>query len=283
MGVRRWAVLTIGGLVLAEIATRFVIGTPPLYVADPKLEYLFAPNQSGVRLGKHFSYNTFSMRSPEFAAHRQPGEFRLMVFGDSIINGGSLTDQADIATSLIAKRTGWIVGNISAGGWGPPNELAYAKRYGFFDADVIALVLSSHDYADAPTFEPLDEVEQITAKPPSVLWYAMRRYIPRLIPQPVVPVNVTQRQVEIAMGAIRDFVRLAQQHGRLIVFLHSTSAELQGHPEAGHAEIRALLASLDVRVVELAPYERPAFYVDGLHMDEAGHDALAEAIIDAVR
>ena len=48
-----------------------------------------------------------------------------------------------------------LVANIAAGSWGPPNILAYLRRFSFFDADVVVIVLNSPDYADAPTFEPL--------------------------------------------------------------------------------------------------------------------------------
>lgn len=64
-----------------------------------------------------------------------------MMFGDSVLNGRNLTDHQSLATTIL--RTTWkeefssdfIVGNISAGSWGPGNWLAYAKEYGFFDAD----------------------------------------------------------------------------------------------------------------------------------------------------
>ena len=63
-------------------------------------------------------------------------EFRVICFVDSVLNGGSLTDQKDLATTLLEKKLKEVtpdayVGNISAGSWGPGNWRAYADEYGF--------------------------------------------------------------------------------------------------------------------------------------------------------
>ena len=87
--------------------------------------------------------------------------FRVLVIGDSVIYGGVRIDQVDIDTEILKrnlqKELGRpvIVGNASAKSWGPPNELAYLERFGTLQADVVILELSSHDYADAPTFAPV--------------------------------------------------------------------------------------------------------------------------------
>ena len=59
------------------------------------------------------------MRSAEFPKHKQdPRKLRILVLGDSIINGGTLTDQDDLATELLRRdlieRLGRpvVVGNI---------------------------------------------------------------------------------------------------------------------------------------------------------------------------
>jgi len=165
------------GAVLAagELYARFGLGLgdPPLSTPDPAMEYRFRPDQDVMRFGNRIRINAFSMRSGDFPASKtDPSEIRVMVFGDSVINGGSLTDQADLATELLREAiedtTGRPVrvGNISAGSWGPANQLAYAEAFGFFDADVVAIVVSSHDADDVPVFEPLDQ-------PQSAPWTAL--------------------------------------------------------------------------------------------------------------
>ena len=148
-------------LVGSEIFCRFVIGLgdPPLYVADPKMEYLLQPSKTYYRFHKRFAVNQYSMRSDDFPPQKSDArELRVLVIGDSVIYGGVRIDQADIDTEILKrslqKELGRpvVVGNASAKSWGPPNELAYLERFGTLQADVVILELSSHDYADAPTF-----------------------------------------------------------------------------------------------------------------------------------
>ena len=74
-----------------------------------------------------------------------------MVIGDSVINGGSQTDQGQLATTLMQRELSIdmkrpvVVGNASAGGWEPINEAGYVTESGLFHADIVLLVLSSHD------------------------------------------------------------------------------------------------------------------------------------------
>ena len=113
-------------LIAAELFARFYLGLgdPPLSMADPEIEYLFKPDQTCYPFHKRVHYNAWSMRSEDFPRHKsQPDELRVMVFGDSVVNGGSLTDHADLATTILQRRLSEdlgrpvVVGNISAGSW----------------------------------------------------------------------------------------------------------------------------------------------------------------------
>jgi hypothetical protein len=64
--------------------------------------------------------------SPDFPYRKiDLKEFGILVLGDSVVNGLSLIDQSEIATSLLSVRLAArgdraiVVGNISAGSWGP--------------------------------------------------------------------------------------------------------------------------------------------------------------------
>ncbi|PQV64995.1 hypothetical protein B1R32_1021 [Abditibacterium utsteinense] len=138
------AVCLIAGEVVAR--TKLGLGDPPIYVADPQIEYMIKP---GVyhRFGNLVSFNRYSMRADEFPQHKvDKRELRVMVIGDSIVYGGAQLDQSQIAVSLLEKdltaklHRPVTVGNISAGSWGPPNQLAYVKRFGLFDADAVVIV-----------------------------------------------------------------------------------------------------------------------------------------------
>lgn len=180
---------TILSFAIGEILARYYLGlgTPPLSVADPTIEYLYQSNQNLYRFGHHFITNQYGMRSPPLATVKGSNEFRIMVFGDSVVNGGAPTDQSELATTLVQEKLSKkinknvFVGNISAGSWGPGNWLEYAKKYGFFNADIVILILSSHDYNDNPTYAPLDPITQPTKQPISALMEGIQVYLPRLV------------------------------------------------------------------------------------------------------
>ena len=131
-----------GGILLlsSEVALRTVWGfcDAPLSIASDKYEYIFAPNQNRHRFKKHIKYNSFSQRSEE----PKKGKKKWLGCGDSVINGGSQTDQKDIASTLFEEKTGVQMLNISAGSWGPDNCAAYLNEKGTFDAEGIILVVS---------------------------------------------------------------------------------------------------------------------------------------------
>lgn len=222
--------LALAVIVSGELFCRMVLGLgdPPLYVTDPQIEYMMKPDQDVKRFGNHVFVNHWGMRSPEISQHKQnTDEIRVLIFGDSVVNGGSETDQSLLATTLMQQRLQTtlgrpvVVGNISAGSWGPGNWLAYAKRYGFFDADVLVLVVNSGDFADNPTFAPLKSSHP-TQKPLLALQEAVFRYLPRYLPSfdqfSNTPTNLPTVAISaeaIAQGDsdLRQFLTLAQAGG----------------------------------------------------------------------
>src|SRR4051794_21912292 len=186
----KWLILcTIVLLVIAELGLRFYgFGDPPLTMVDADMEYRFQPSKTYHRFRRLIHYNAYSQRADDFPAHKSsPDELRVMVIGDSIINGGSRVDQSQICTSVLQQRLRdalhrpVVVGNASAPSWGPPNELAYVRKFGLFDADVVVLVFNSEDDVDAMTFEPIVGVNEDYPdhRPILALWEAAYRYWPK--------------------------------------------------------------------------------------------------------
>jgi len=151
--VFRFFIFIILLLGLAEIVLRYKYGfcNAPLYVSDPDFEYIYAPNQELTRFGNVIRTNSLSMRSDEIS---DSDSLVILLIGDSVINGGNLTDHDSIASTMLEKRFLKNFGrkirilNISAGSWGPDNMAAYLKKYGTFKAKLICLVTSSHDAHD---------------------------------------------------------------------------------------------------------------------------------------
>ena len=125
--------------------------------ADDEYEYIAKPSQKRKRLGHTVIYNSQSMRNEELL----PDSLRILCLGDSILNGGTITDQKHLATSIMSSSLSDALGakvqvlNVSAGSWGPDNCLAWLKRHGDFGAKGIVLVVSSHDVHDTMTFVPV--------------------------------------------------------------------------------------------------------------------------------
>jgi hypothetical protein len=149
-------------LVLFEVVLRmqFGLGTPPLYVADARTGYRLAPNQSLRRRGNRIDINQYSMRGDPIDSQRQPDTFRILLLGDSIVNGGWWTDQVSILSQLVLDALvpevslpykKFEVLNASANSWGPRNELGYVLRFGTFESQVVLMVLNTDDlFAIAP-------------------------------------------------------------------------------------------------------------------------------------
>ena len=146
-------------LLVVEIYLRVHYGlcSAVLMRADYDYEYIAQPRQDRKRLGNRVLYNSYSMRSGEL----KDGSLRVLCLGDSILNGGTLTDHEDLATTILSKELTAKIGhevqvlNVSAGSWGPDNCYAWLNKHGDFGAKMIVLVVSSHDVHDTMTFVPV--------------------------------------------------------------------------------------------------------------------------------
>ena len=289
-------------LATGELFTRFVLGlgTPPLSVAHPQIEYLFQPSQDVWRFHNHVHINAWSMRSPEFPRSKvTPREFRILMLGDSIINGGNLNDDSELASHLLAVdlSQAWgrpvTVGNASAGSWGPPNMLAYVENFGFFDADAVVIVLSSHDADDAPSFAPLNPDTHPVTRPMFALGEAVTRYLPRYVPALAAaqsanqPISQSARQR--ALGDLKKLGVLASSKSRhVLLFLHWTRAEVVSNTlEEGNTLLETEGRSAQIQVIQLGAWfanalasgARPGdLYRDELHPTRDGQRLIANAI-----
>ena len=296
VGVTVIAALGLGELV----ARRLGLGTPPLSITHPTIEYLFKPDQDVYPFHNHVHINAYGMRSRNFPIRKsRSDEYRVLVFGDSVINGGNQTDDKALATSILEARLPKflnrpvLVANISAGSWGPPNMLAYVKEFGFFDADVIVVVLSSHDYGDVPTFSPLNPTTHPIESPRLALGEGITRYLPRYLPWspkltgiPYVP-PPSLEDTQAAMAALKTFLRLANTNvNNVQVFLHWTKSEVAtGSAEIGNTRIFELCREESIEAHQLGPIYLMALksgtnpYRDDIHPNEIGQRVLAEALL----
>ena len=302
-----WVIFSvIFAIASGEIFARYYLGlgTPPLSVSHPTIEYMYKPNQDIYRFGNHFIINQYGMRSAAFAKKRNANELRIMVFGDSVVNGGVLTDQSELATSILKNKLtaiadkNAIVANISAGSWGPGNWLAYAKEYGFFDADIVVLVLSSHDYADNPTFEPLNPNTHPSKAPISALFEGIEKYLPRYLSLKSKNQSVTtevdqfattenRKETKKGLNDLRNFLKLAQNNSTtVLVFQHYEKLEIdRDRINLGNQHIKMICKQLGIVPISLEPYFRKSIaegvnpYRDNIHPNKVGQRLIAEAML----
>ncbi len=288
--------------VLAEVYARFVLGfgDPPLWQPDPEIEYLPQPSKSYLRFGKRISYNAYSMRSREFPRKKvNPAELRVLVVGDSIINGGAHTDQQALATTLLEHRLAEalnrpvVVANISAGSWGPPNILAYLRRFGLFDADLAVIVLNSADYADAPTFEPLG-TGRPQSKPLLALQEFSDKYVPRYFRKRLRSLRdappAAPEAIDACLSALREMIRMAREAGASVLLAQFLKRdELKAQPEIGYHEIAGVAKELGIEPIQLGPgftkglRDGPDPYFNDLHPNAHGQRIIAEVLFDPIR
>lgn len=283
----------IGTEVLARAALG--LGDPPLYQPDSEIEYLLRPNQNVYRFGNHYIVNRYSMRSENFPPQRAPGERRVMVFGDSVLNGGARIDQSRLATEQLRSRLSQsggkaTVGNVSAFSWGPGNWLAYARRYGFFDADTVIVVVNDGDYGDVPSFAPLNPHTHPSQRPVSALWEGATRYLPDILgtaslgAPPQQPVDSDR---EASLRDLKTFIEMAQQSGRKVRLVqHYQQQQLDApQPPSGLSAFASACAERGVPVISLRDAERKArdtAYFDDIHLNAIGQDILAEGLAAAL-
>jgi hypothetical protein len=263
---------------VAEIGARvgLGLGTPPLSVAHPTIEYMFAPNQNVSRFHRRTHINAWGMRSPDIDKAKPPGQYRVLVLGDSVLNGGVIVDQSNLATSQLTTGSRLYL-NASAGSWGPPNMLAYVREFGTFDADAVVIVVSSHDAFDVPTFAPLSPLTHPTEEPISALYEGVTRYaIPVVVSAMASPVTP---QLGDVMPAFKDLLNTLS--GRPIcVVQHITQAEIRsGEFESGHALIGKAAHDAGAVVIDDAEYmDLQRSFRDNIHLSVAGQADLKRAI-----
>ena len=123
--------------------------------------------------------------------------------GDSVINGGVITEQDSLATSILSKNTPFQVLNISAGSWGPDNIAAYLHHYGTFKAQKMILVCSSHDSHDNMDFVPVvGKMSSYPSEQYSLAWIELidRYLLPRIFGESEANQTIIKAGIEFNSG-----------------------------------------------------------------------------------
>ena len=310
LGVTLLVVLVIGG-VGGELVARYALGLgdPPLYRLDPDVEYILVPGRTYHRMGNVYAVNAYSMRSPEFSRTKPAGELRVLVVGDSIVNGGARVDQTQLATEALKESLQRklarpvVVANASAASWGPPNELAFVKKFGIFDADIVILVLNSDDLTDVPGIEGIGS-QWPRATPTLALEEIWDRTIVKWIeratghsfgPAPNRLPDPEKDEIECLDSARAFFDFVKTNHARPALVQHLKRSELVGTPQPGLAKFRDVARAAGVPAYSAGDSFRasleagrdPYLPGDSVHANATGQkllsDVLEQAVLDLLK
>lgn len=300
----------LGVLAVVEVGLRskYGFGRPLLYIADPQIGYLLAPNQRTRRFGNRIQINQYSMRGPEISPARPEKTLRVLLVGDSIANGGWWTDQNATISALLQRQlqdqqtklgnnefANVEVLNASANSWGPRNELAYLQRFGSFESQAIVLLINTDDlFAITPTSLPVGrDPNYPNRKPLLALIEVIFRYW--LQPKPIPELTALQQEGGDRVGANLEAIRkiqsiAAQSNAEFLLVITPLVREL-GNPGPRDYEKKARqrlteftqeqqIPLIDFLPIFNAAANSSAFYRDSIHLSTSGDQQVVQKIAD---
>jgi lysophospholipase L1-like esterase len=286
-------------IAITEILLRLIwgFGDMVLFREDKHFEYITEPNQVRFRFGNRIAYNEHSMRSNPLLGS---DTCIVLGFGDSVLNGGTLTDQDNLATSIAERELNkkMRILNISSASWGPDNCAAYLKQVGDFKAKMIFLMVSSHDAYDNMTFErtvghhgSYPDRQYAAATYELVARYVIPRIINAIGPSAKANYYRTD-DLMINRGTVKfnpgfELLRTyaIQKKIPFIVFLHQEAAEIikrQYFPQG--EEIVKYCKENNVKLISgLEVGENSSHLLDNIHLNKKGHEFWAEIILQTIQ
>jgi lysophospholipase L1-like esterase len=289
---------------IAEIGLRLTqgLGNPPLYIADSEIGYLLAPRQKLRRFGNLLQINQYSMRHGEITLKKEGNIQRIFFLGDSVVNGSWWTDQANILSALLAQKLSASksdrpveVFNASTNSWGPRNELAYLKRYGLFDADILILVINTDDlWATEATSLVVGKSWSYPTQTPALALIELYQFYwasPQSIPELETLRAKKAQNLEANLAAIQAIKAIAlESEVKFILALTPLLKELQVGSTAEEAEARQRLQNLvnaeklkyfDFLQIWLNYPDPDSLYRDHIHPSPQGNIKIVEQLLIA--
>ncbi|MFB2935436.1 SGNH/GDSL hydrolase family protein [Aerosakkonemataceae cyanobacterium BLCC-F154] len=283
----------------------FGLGNPVLVQADSFTGYRFQPNQKLLRLGKKIQYNQYSQRSEPITLKKQPTKLRILMVGDSVLNGGNPTDQSQTITELFEAKlsaSGYPaeVLNASAGSWGIGNALGYLQEFGTFNADAVILQIGTHDLTQPTSTSILvGHHPAFSTHPPLLATQdAWNRYIwPQIVGKlgyllpngdfASSPISLTpDQQFKQNMQHLKEIITLVRGKKIPVLVLFTPNRDdllPKVNPPNYTSEFFRFLNSLQVPIIDthsdwstLSPTTIESYFRDYVHLTEQGNQAIAQ-------
>jgi lysophospholipase L1-like esterase len=293
----------IASLSAIELALRLLgFGNPALLQADANAGYIFAPNQLVYRFGNRLEYNQFSQRSEQIDSAKPEGTLRILMIGDSVLNGNNTTDQQETIPELFEARLLGIkkeveVLNASAGSWGIGNQLGYIGKFGTFESDAVILQIGTHDLLQPPSGIPgvAKHPLMLNSKPLLAIQEVFHRHVmPKLSsvfvsnsPAASVPVSESQRFME-NMQRFEQIVALVRAKNIPLFVLYTCDrADLLPVPNQPKfkSEFVDRLKALKIPVIDthaawskLPKTRVESYFRDGVHPTAPAYESIADLV-----
>jgi hypothetical protein len=292
----------VGIIVIVEGSLRLIVGlgNPLIYLADEEIGYLLAPNQQVRRRGNRIEINQYSMRSKAIAPQKPTSTWRIMLLGDSIVNGGWWTDRDETISALIegqltSNSMAYIVEvlNASANSWGPRNQLAYVRRFGLFEADALVLIINTDDlFATAPTSLPVGRDRNYPDRKPPLALVELYTHLWGK-DQPIEGMEAIQTEggdrVGLNLQAIREIKQLALDANTQFILAMTPLLREVGESGSRDYEIKArnrlqeFATSEQIVYVDFLPifrdFPQPEFlYRDHIHLSPPGNQLVSDSL-----
>ncbi|MEM8780313.1 MAG: SGNH/GDSL hydrolase family protein, partial [Cyanobacteria bacterium P01_G01_bin.49] len=222
------------------------------------------------------------------------------LIGDSIANGAWWTDQKETISALITQNLEKQLSqkievlNASANSWGPRNQLAYLRKFGTFESQVIILLMNTDDFfATAPTSLGVGKDRNYPEKQPSsAIGEVLERlfYRPQPIPGMAEVLGEKGDRVGFNLQAIEKMKAIAtQNNSHFIIALTPLKREIETEPRDYEKRARQRLQdwkneqNVNVPLIDFLPiFEKQAdtnnLYRDHIHLSPLGNQLVSEEI-----
>ncbi len=305
--MKYWIPASVAALAATELTLRtFGFGTPVLSQTDTETGYRFQPNQKINRFGKNIEYNQYSQRSEPITPEKPQRKIRILMTGDSVLNGGNPTDQSNIITELFENKLTKSnhpaeVLNASAGSWGIGNQQGYLRKFGTFNSNAVILQIGTHDLLqptstgekigkspNAPTQAPLLGLQEAVTRYalPKVTKILKLNSPPAEIPQ----LKQTNQQFQQNIESLKAIINQIRKQNIPVFVLFTPNREdllpTFQTPEYKTQFIQ-LLNSLQVPVIDThTAWEKlptttvKTYFRDGVHLSVTGNQAAANLLYE---
>jgi hypothetical protein len=228
-------------------------------------------------------------------ALRSSDSIRILGFGDSVLNGGMETDHDSLATTIIERALNEQYSrhhnirclNISCENWGPDNYYAYLEEYGDFDADMIFLVVSSHDAYDNMDFSKVVDVHPHypSKQSLSAIYEMVEYFILRVFAKQYEESDNIVNDSAVFNSGFSSFHRYAQEKGiPVLVYLHPIRQEIiDGRYDACGERIIKFCNENHIPLIEGLKHETTSALRDAIHLNEFGQKILANTLLSKIK